>query len=140
MNTTRTRLLGALAIVGLVVGLGAASAGAGSISRSITVDPTTVPAGGTFTVSGGPDCTESLLVITVADLGLSEEVDGTADWTAEFTAPADAEPGTYLVTVENSECNFGDGSIIITAAPVSTTTTAPAAVAAAAATAPSFTG
>ena len=149
MTTTwKARSFALVAAIGLVLAVGTVSAGAG-ISNTPVVNPTTVAAGETFTVSGGPDCIDSTLTIDVVTLGLSGDVDGSANWSIEFTAPADAEPGTYLVTVSGNECTFGDATVVITAAatttttaaPSTTTTTAAPAVAAVAAeAAPAFTG
>lgn len=144
--TTKTwgvRALAATAALGLVLAMGTVSAGAGSFVGAITVNPTAVAPGEDFTVSGGPDCTESLLTIDVIGLDLSQDVDGTAPWEALFTAPADAEPGTYPVVVSGNECGFNDATIVITAVTPSTvpaTTTTAVAVADATAAAPAFTG
>jgi hypothetical protein len=146
--TTKTwgaRTLAATAALGLVLAMGTVSAGAGSVSGAITVNPTAVAPGEDFTVSGGANC-DSFLTITIAGLGLSQTADGTAPWQSLFTAPAAAAPGTYAVVVTPSRCAFNDSTIVITA-PATTTTTAPAtttttavAVANATAAAPAFTG
>src|SRR6188472_4067849 len=98
MTTTwKARSIALVAAIGLVLAIGTTSAGTG-IPNSPVVDPTTVAAGETFTVSGGPDCVDSILTIDVVSLDLSGYVDGTANWSIEFNAPADAQPGNYLVT------------------------------------------
>ena len=93
MTTTwKARSSALVAAIGLVLAIGTTSAGAG-IPNSPVVDPTTVAAGETFTVSGGPDCIDdSILTIDVVSLGLSEDVDGSANWSIEFTERAKCYP------------------------------------------------
>jgi hypothetical protein len=145
--TTKTwgaRAIAATAALGLVLALGSATAGAGNFQGAITVNPTAVAPGEDFMVSGGADCADTFLTITIVGLGLSQDVDGSAPWESLFTTPTDAEPGTYPVVVSGSECGFNDSTVVITGAtpttaPETTTTTA-VAVADATAAAPAFTG
>jgi hypothetical protein len=142
-KTWRARAVAATAALGLVLAMGTVTAGAGS-NRTLFVNPASVAPGEDFTVSGGADCTETILTIDVIGLDLSQDVDGTAPFEITFTAPADAEPGTYPVTVSGNECTYNDSTVVITGvtpttAPETTTTTA-VAVADATAAAPAFTG
>ena len=110
------RILGILAIIGLVsLGAVATAPIAGAITRPGPVpSPATVAPGEAFSVSGVADCVTGLmLTIAIPDLGLSQQVLGDVDWVLQFTAPADAVPGTYPITVSNRECAFADGSITV---------------------------
>ncbi|HEY5153243.1 MAG TPA: hypothetical protein VIJ47_00820 [Acidimicrobiales bacterium] len=103
-------------------------------------------------MSGPADCIKgNILTISVTGLGLTATVSGDAAWEVPFTVPTNAAPATYPVVVDNEECTFADGSLVVvepatttttTAAPttVAPTTTEPAAQAEAVTASPTFTG
>lgn len=143
MSTTwKLRTAVAAAVIGLATFAAPAWSGAGV--SALIVNPTTVPAGGTFNVTGPQDCVTGTDTVQVPGLGLSQDVDASQPIDVDFTVPADATPGVYVVEALR-ECSIGDATITVTeaiptttAAP--TTTTAAPAVAAETATAPAFTG
>lgn len=103
------RILGALGVLAIVVGGGAAAGAAvgGDISepqpRLMTVDPTTGPPGSTFTVSG-EDCSgkgedEAVAEVSAPDtveMGGTAETSAEGDWTLTLTVPDDAEAGAVI--------------------------------------------
>jgi len=147
MHSITRRLVIAAAAVVLVAAIGAAPASAGSAISAPVVNPTSVEPGGAFTVSGVADCAEKedALTLTIEGLGLEQDFVGTAPWQVQFTAPVDAAPGDYPITVIHSQCSFPVAYITIAAAATTTTTVAPTTTAAPAAVAavaaqPAFTG
>ncbi|MFE7408003.1 choice-of-anchor G family protein, partial [Isoptericola sp. NPDC057559] len=105
---------GATAEAGLVV----------TAAPTIDVDPGTVPAGGTTTVTGdgftpGEDVTVQLTDPDGTPVGDPVTVtagdDGTI--TAEIPVPADAEPGDYTVVAEDSSGATAETGLVVTAAP-----------------------
>ncbi len=104
---------------------GMASAGA---APAISVSPTSVEVGATYTLSGvGWTCVEPVLSIDtdpVTDLGAAP--DGSAQaggaWQLDFTAPA--TPGTYTITAFDGECqDTATATLTVTPPPTTTTTT-----------------
>lgn len=112
MSSWTRRVVVVVAVIALagLVGLSPAQAGV----NPVTVTPSTVAPGEDFTVSGPADCiTGDTLTISIAALGLSQSVSGDAPWSLDFTAPDDAEPGTYQVVVDGEECTFGNGTLTV---------------------------
>jgi hypothetical protein len=110
------RILGVLAIIGMIsVGAIATGPTAGASTQSAPIaTPSTVAPGAAFTVSGVKDCMGgTTLTVAIAGLGLSQTVTGAFDWSLDFTAPADAAPNTYPITIDGSECSYPDGTLTI---------------------------
>lgn len=113
MGTWTKRVVIAAAIVGLAACFGVAPADAG-VTPAPVVSPATVAPGGTFSVSGVADCIQgSTLTVSVPDLSISTTVSGDADWSVQLTVPLGTTPGTYLVTVDGSECGYPDVDLIV---------------------------
>jgi hypothetical protein len=113
MNTWTKRVVIAAAIVGLASWFGVVPAGAGIIPAPV-VSPTPVAPGGNFTVSGVADCIEgTTLVVAVPDLEISAQVSGATAWQVQMTVPPGTTPGDYPVTVEQSECGYPDGELVV---------------------------
>ncbi len=109
--TRRLIVLGVL--FGFLVALGATPAGAAPTPAPVA-NPSTVAPGQAFTVSGVADCiTGTTLTVAVPGLALSTTTPGDADWQVNFTAPTSATPGTYPITISNSECSYPDGSVTV---------------------------
>jgi hypothetical protein len=149
------RLALACAIVSLVALCAASPAGAAPLT--LTVAPSPITPGGTFTIFGSADCiTGTTLTVSVVGAGLSTSVSGDASWDISFTTTSTVPTGTFPITVTGNECSYPAASITIeplattttsstttstTTAPTTTKPTTTAKAAAAAVTAsPSFTG
>lgn len=120
----------ALSLAGLLLGAGPALAQAG-----INVAPSSVPAGGTVTVSGsvGNGCTHGDQVTLISGaFGNAHEFAGvpavfaTSDSAGNFSVgapiPADRNPGNYSVSARCGGGRFGDAQVNVVAAGTSSGT------------------
>lgn len=130
----RTKVVAATLAV-CVAGVVGVSSQAGAGTSELSVDPTTVQAGGVITVSqycglssvdvgvstGWTDpWTEPTMPAIVEATGIAP--DEGSQWSVELTIPADAEPGSYTVWAEcydepGQARQFGSVELTVTPAP-----------------------
>jgi hypothetical protein len=113
MGSWIKRVVIAMAIVGVASGFAVVPASAGQFPAPV-VAPSPVAPGEDFTVSGVADCIENtILTVTVADLLLSATVSGESAWEVQMTVPLGTDPGTYPVTIEDSECSYPEADLVV---------------------------